>query len=328
MGTIMTSEKPEEEFVNTTEMYFPRLDLPIYSLSYLHMMLPVEKIPKGERSWLRQLPDNKENDLVAQSVIGWPVQFSLEEEADLLPSGKEGRACLLYSAIEMHKYPVGYPITYANFYNNLIGRLPSLSWSKDWRDPTIKPLYPVMSALIMTTFSMFSSREEEKTDASGDTIIEEVILTKRIHLSKAVDLSIFDVDNPNSTYYFPPYFLPSDDFRALIPNPIPLDIDAWVKLYNTCDSALALDLYIYFAHQAPLAPPEGHMLTWEHLYNQFSVVCPLKEFIAQVKDNMPLVRRAYPGLKVRLSGKGITLKCSPAVKETFIERDPFAPESL
>lgn len=96
---------------------------------------------------------------------------------------------------------------------------------------------------------------------------------------------------------------------------VPLDKRALALLAG---NSLGLDLYALFAYRAPRLT-NNLFLRWESLQGQIGADTTPKELARKVRQALPMVQDAYPGVKLEVTRHGIVLRPSaPAVPKTMV----------
>jgi hypothetical protein len=110
---------------------------------------------------------------------------------------------------------------------------------------------------------------------------------------------------------WPGYLELSQDFYDTLANhAVPLDYRALAALKH---SALAVDVYTWLAHRlCRIAKPEGVMLSWENLRDQFGQeYASSKDFKREFRDTLRRVWLVYPSAQIEEVAGGILLQPSP-----------------
>ena len=111
----------------------------------------------------------------------------------------------------------------------------------------------------------------------------------------------------------------SKDFcDTLADHAVPLDYRALAALKH---SALALDIYTWLAHRlCRVAKPEGTMLSWENLRDQFGQeYSTSKNFKHEFRDVLRQVCVVYPDARIEATTGGLTLYPSrPPLSKTTV----------
>jgi hypothetical protein len=163
-----------------------------------------------------------------------------------------------------------------------------------------KRLKEQMEKLFMAKFSFTWTQTDEKNGSTGYKWLN-------MDVSNRGELW-WDIKNPNQGAIFGSWVELGEEFyKAIIANPMPLDIRALITLKQ---SPLALDLYMLMNYEAYKAQKNGkkHFIPWSSLHEQMGAeYSNVKDFKRYLKISLRKVKAVSPFLNVSDDIGGLTI---------------------